>query len=281
MSPRATAPRGKKRLDLLLVERGLVESRQQAQAAILAGEVIVGGRPGSKPGQLVDGDAELSLRRRKAPYVSRGGFKLEHALTVFGLSVAGTVALDVGSSTGGFTDCLLQRGAVRVYAVDVGRGQLHWRLRRDPRVIVHEQTHAARLDERAVPEPVDLATVDVSFISLTRILPAVSARVREGGSIVALVKPQFEVGRGAGKALVGGVVRSPDVHREVLRRLAAAVRQQGLALAGMTHSPLPGPKGNREFFFWMVKGSAPPVDNLSDRITAVVADAHATPEMPD
>jgi 23S rRNA (cytidine1920-2'-O)/16S rRNA (cytidine1409-2'-O)-methyltransferase len=277
VSARTTAPRGKKRLDVLLVERGLVESRQHAQAAILAGEVMIGGRPGSKPGQLVEGDAEVSLRRRKAPYVSRGGYKLEHALAVFGLSVAGKVALDVGSSTGGFTDCLLQRGAARVYAVDVGRGQLHWRLREDKRVIVHEQTHAANLDESVVPEPVDLATVDVSFISLTRVLPAVSARVRQGGSIIALVKPQFEVGRGAGKALAGGVVRSPDVHREVLRRVAAAAGH-GLVLAGLTHSPLAGPKGNREFFFWLVKGDAPPVDDLDARIAAVVADAHAAPE---
>ncbi len=264
--------RGRTRLDLLLVARGLAESRERAQAAVLAGEVLVEGRPAAKPGMRVAADAAVSVVARRPRYVSRGGEKLEHALRAFALPVAGAVAMDVGASTGGFTDCLLQHGAARVYAVDVGRGQLHWRLRRDPRVVVLERTHAARLDARVVPEEVDLATVDVSFISLARVLSAVAGRVRPGGSIVALVKPQFEAGRAQVRK---GVVRDPRVHREVLRRLARWIREQGWGVAGVTPSPLPGPKGNLEFFLWVVKDGGRPAEEVDAGIEQAVRAAHA------
>lgn len=243
----------RERIDVLLVVRGLAASREQAQAAVMAGEVRVDGRPVATPGLLVSGAAVLTLEPRRPRYVSRGGIKLAHALATFAVDTEGIIGLDVGASTGGFTDCLLQHGAARVYAVDVGRGQLHWRLRRDPRVVVRERTHAARLTASEVPEPTDLATVDVSFISLTRVLPAVASRLRPGGSIIALVKPQFE----AVRTLVRrGVVRAPEVHRAVLQRLAGWVREQGWTVAGVTASPLPGPKGNREFFLWIRTGGA-------------------------
>ena len=254
--------------------RGLAESRERAQAAVLAGEVLVEGRPVTKPGMRVALDAAVTLAPRRPRYVSRGGEKLEHALRAFALPVAGAVALDVGASTGGFTDCLLQHGAARVYAVDVGRGQMHWRLRRDPRVVVLERTHAARLDAQVVPELVDLATVDVSFISLTRILPAIAGRVRPGGSIVALVKPQFEAGRAQVRK---GVVRDPQVHREVLRRLARWVQEQGWGVAGVTPSPLAGPKGNLEFFLWVAKNGGRPAEEVDAGIDRAVQVAHAAP----
>ncbi len=276
MAPPTRTRAGRQRLELLLVARGLAESREQAHAVILAGEIQVDGLLVDKPGRLVASDAEVVVSPRRPPYVSRGGLKLEHALRVFALPVAGSVALDVGASTGGFTDCLVQHGAARVYAVDVGTGQLHWRLRRDPRVVIRERTHAAHLDETAVPEIVDLATVDVSFISLTRVLPAVAARVRPGGSIAALVKPQFEADRAQTRK---GVVWSAMVHRQVLRRFAAWVHGQGWGVAGVTPSPLLGPKGNREFFLWIVKGGGKAAEEVEGLVEEAVEMAHArTPE---
>jgi 23S rRNA (cytidine1920-2'-O)/16S rRNA (cytidine1409-2'-O)-methyltransferase len=232
----------KKRLDLLLVERGLAPSREQAQALIMAGSVSVGSSVVDKSGSAVDEDARLSV---EAPpkYVSRGGLKLERALDVFNIDVVGLLTADVGASTGGFTDCLLQRGAARVYAVDVGYGQLDWRIRTDPRVVVLERTNVRYLE--SLPEKVDLATVDVSFISLRLVLPAIARLLRDGGQIVSLVKPQFEAGRG--KVGKGGVVRDPDVHRDVLRGLADWCVAEGLGLVGLTVSPLRGPAGNVEF----------------------------------
>ncbi|MDR7474100.1 MAG: TlyA family RNA methyltransferase [Armatimonadota bacterium] len=274
MAREERSPRAWTRLDLLLVARGLAESRERAQAAVLAGEVLVEGRPAAKPGMRVAPDAAVALVPRRPRYVSRGGDKLAHALRAFALPVTGTVALDVGASTGGFTDCLLQHGAVRVYAVDVGRGQLDWRLRRDPRVVVLERTHAAHLDAQVVPEAVDLATVDVSFISLTRVLPAVARRVRPGGSIIALVKPQFEAGRGQVRK---GVVRDPRIHLEVLRRLVRWIREQGWWVAGVTPSPLAGPKGNLEFFLWVVKDGGRPAEEVDAGIEEAVQAAHAQP----
>ncbi len=268
--PHRTAAPQRERLDVLLVARGLAESRERAQAAIMAGEVRVNGRRAEKPGVRAAADAAITVQSRRPPYVSRGGDKLVHALRTFGIAVKGAVGLDVGASTGGFTDCLLQRGAAKVYAVDVGTGQLHWRLRQDSRVVVLERIHAARLDESTIPELVDLATVDVSFISLARVLLPVAARVRPGGSIIALVKPQFEAGRAQVRK---GVVRSPDVHRAVLRRLAAWVAEQGWGVAGVTPSPLLGPKGNREFFMWVVKDrgrTAEEVDELVQTAGEVV-----------
>jgi len=231
----------------------------------------VDGRRAEKPGTLVNVDADLAAVSRQPRYVSRGGIKLEGALRDFGLSVEGLVALDVGASTGGFTDCLLRHGAARVYAVDVGAGQLDWHLRQDPRVVVREQVHAARLDAAAVPEPVDLATVDVSFISVTRVLPTVAARVKDGGTMLVLVKPQFEAGRAR---VPKGVVRAPAVHREVLGRIARWVlRDRGWSVAGVTPSPLVGPKGNREFFLWVVKAPDRTVEDLDEQVERAAAPA--------
>ena len=235
----------KSRLDLVLVARGLAPTRERAQALILAGRVAVDGRPAVKAGQAVADDAEIAVAEPPHPYVSRGGVKLAAALDAWGIDPAGRTALDVGASTGGFTDCLLQRGAVRVYAVDVGYGQLDAKLRADPRVVVREKVNARSLSERDVPEPVDLAVVDVSFISLRLVLPAVAARVAPGGSIVALVKPQFEAGRK--EVPRGGVVRSEETRRRVVREIEEAGRALGLEVLGVVASPIAGARGNAEF----------------------------------
>lgn len=232
----------KVRLDVLLVDRGLVESRERARALILAGDVTVNGQTVSRPGLSVPADVELAIVQ-PPPYVSRGGYKLAHALDAFGLQVAGLTVVDVGASTGGFTDVLLKRGAAKVYAVDVGYAQLDWRLRQDPRVVVMERTNIRHLT--GLPEPVDAAVVDVSFISLTLVLPSVLPLLEPAGWIVALVKPQFEAGRSqVGK---GGVVRDPEVHRLVLERVLNWATQHGLVIGGCTPSPILGPAGNREF----------------------------------
>ena len=260
---------GKKRLDLLLVEKDLAATREQARLLIIAGSVIVDGEIIDKPGTKVREDAAVAVT--SAPkYVSRGGLKLERALDVFQIDVSGRVVVDVGASTGGFTDCLLQRGAARVYAVDVGYGQLDWRLRSDPRVVVMERTNARYLTE--LPEPADLATVDVSFISLRQILPSVSRLLRKGGRIVALVKPQFEAGRRqVGK---GGVVRDPEVHRLVLRGLAEWGTSERLGIQRLTVSPIRGPAGNVEFVALVAPGQVSSPD-LDAQIEAALEDAKA------
>lgn len=233
----------KGRIDLLLVERGLAESQQQAQALLMAGQVTVDGRLVDKAGALVSPGAKVEVEK-PPPYVGRGGIKLAHALQTFALKVEGATALDVGASTGGFTDCLLQHGAARVYAVDVGYGQLHLRLRHDPRVVVMERVNAHYSFQ--LPEMVDMATVDVSFISLVKVLPSMAEHVKSGGHIIALAKPQFEAQRRqVGK---GGVVRDPTVHAEVLARLIVWTTQNGFRLRGLTPSPILGDAGNREFF---------------------------------
>ena len=234
------------RVDRLLVERGLVASRERAQRLIMAGAVLVDDRPVTKPGAVVPDDAPVRLREADSPYVSRGGEKLAGALEAFALEVGGRVALDVGASTGGFTDCLLQRGAERVYAVDVGYGQLAWRLRQDRRVVLRERTNARTLGAGVLPEVVDLAVVDVSFISLALVLPAVAACVRPEGTIVALVKPQFEVGRG--RVEKGGVVRDPAARAAAVAAVRCAAEAIPLEVRGESESVLPGPKGNREVF---------------------------------
>jgi len=239
------------RLDRLLVERGLAASRQRAAALILAGRVTVEGRRAEKVAQQVAPDARVEVLEEDEGYVSRGGIKLAGALDGFSLSVAGLVAMDVGASTGGFTDCLLRRGARRVYAVDVGYGQLAWRLRQDPRVVVLERTNVRYLEREQIPEPVDLATVDTSFISLTKVIPRVLGFLSKNSRLLALIKPQFEVGRGlVGK---GGVVRQPELHQRVVSELERFCRDQGLAVEGVVESSLLGPKGNREFFILAVK----------------------------
>jgi len=245
-SPRHTGKgRNRIRLDQLLVERSLAPSRQQARALILAGRVLVEGVRQDKPGTRVAPGAEVRLQGEAMPYVSRGGLKLEAAIAAFRLDLRDKVALDVGASTGGFTHCLLSHGARRVYALDVGYGQLHWRLRKDPRVVVMERTHIGRLPPESFPEPVDVVTVDVSFISLEKVLPAVARLLKRGGTGVFLIKPQFEVGkREVGK---GGVVRDPEKHRRVVARLQSVAVSLGFHVRGVIPSPLLGPKGNQEF----------------------------------
>src|SRR5215470_12828317 len=254
------------RIDRLLVERGLVESREKALRLILAGEVLVDSERVDKAGALVSTSAEIELRGR-SPYVSRGGEKLVHALDHFDVKVSGRVCLDVGASTGGFTDCLLQRGASRVYAVDVGTGQLDPRLAKDPRVIIMERTNARSLDPRVFGDQPSLAVIDVSFISLEKILPAVFGVLASRGELVTLVKPQFEVGRQfVGK---GGVVRDPALHRSAVQRLARYSVIRGWHVLGVTASPLRGPKGNREFFLHLSLQGRTPAD-LEMKITRTV-----------
>jgi 23S rRNA (cytidine1920-2'-O)/16S rRNA (cytidine1409-2'-O)-methyltransferase len=248
---------GKSRLDLLLVERGLAESREKARALILAGAVLVEGRPVAKAGTLVSGDAAVEVVAG-AQYVSRGGEKLAGALAAFQLDVAGLVAIDVGASTGGFTDCLLRNGAARVYAIDVGYGLIDYRLRQDPRVSVLERVNIRYLE--SLPEKGDVATIDVSFISLEKVIPAVTRLLKTGGRIVALVKPQFQAKRQeVGKR---GVVRDPQVHAAVLGRHVAWGAGRGLRLLGLTTSALLGPAGNKEFFvLWSVPEATPQGDS--------------------
>jgi 23S rRNA (cytidine1920-2'-O)/16S rRNA (cytidine1409-2'-O)-methyltransferase len=239
------------RADQLLVSRGLAESRTRAQALIMAGAVFSGEKKLAKAGDMLAEDAPLEVRGKDHPWVSRGGVKLDHGLTHFGFVVAGAVALDVGSSTGGFTDVLLSRGAAKVYAVDVGTNQLAWKLRQDPRVIVHEQTNARNLDDRIIPEPVDVIVCDASFIGLAKVLQAPLKLGKVGAKLVALIKPQFEAGREeVGK---GGVVRDPAVHERVCAEAATWVESQGWAVVGVTPSPITGPEGNVEFLLGAVK----------------------------
>lgn len=256
----------KKRLDVLLVEKGLARSRARAQRLIMAGEVLVNGQVVDKPGTRVPTDAAIELLAH-LPYVSRGGLKLEAALDAFHVTVEGLIAADVGASTGGFTDCLLQRGAARVYAIDVGYGQLAWKLRRDPRVVVMERTNARYLER--LPEPVDLVVIDVSFISLELILPRAIDWLREEGRIIALVKPQFEAGREqVGR---GGVVKDPQVHAAVLRKIAHWAIARGLTVLGLMTSPLLGPAGNVEFLIYLGKRAGEPGLDLENAVAKVLA----------
>lgn len=236
----------KQRLDWLLVDRGLAESREKAQALIMSGDVVVDGQRAVKPGRGIDSSADIRIAARP-PYVSRGGLKLAAAISHFQIPVSGRVCLDIGASTGGFTDCLLRHGASRVHAVDVGAGQLDWKLRNDPRVVVHEGLNARHLAPGDIGEPVDLAVCDVSFISVTLILPAVAPVLRPDGEMVILVKPQFEAGRGrVGK---GGIVRDPEVHRETCEKVDTAVRRMGFETSIM-ESPISGAEGNKEFLLY-------------------------------
>ena len=262
----------KTRLDLLLVERGLAESRALAQRLVMAGQVRVNGQVALKPATPVAAEAEISVDHGP-PFVSRGGEKLAGALATFAVGVQGKVCADVGASTGGFTDCLLQNGAQRVYAIDVGKGILHWKLRQDPRVVVMEETNA-RYVER-LPEPVELVTIDASFISLKTLLPVIVAWYGPpGGEMLALVKPQFEAGR-AVVARGDGVIRDPEIHRQVLREVLVFAAAQGFTLRGLRRSPLLGPKGNIEFLAWLgydPAGSRPPDE---DTLTAWIEAAQS------
>lgn len=241
------------RIDQLLVERGLAESRTRAQALVMAGHVMLGDKKADKPGLQVAEDAEVSVKGQDHPWVSRGGVKLAHALDQFGIDATGMVAIDVGSSTGGFTDVLLSKGAVKIYAVDSGTNQLAWKLRQDPRVIVHEQTSARILTAEHIPELVDIIVCDASFISLSKVLERPMSFARPGAQMIALIKPQFEAGRGeVGK---GGVVRDASVHSRVCDEISAWLEASGWAVKGLTESPITGPKGNVEFLIWALKSA--------------------------
>ncbi len=239
------------RLDDLLVERGLAESQKEAQALILSGKVLVDNRPEDKAGTPIHTAAEVRIRGESNPYVSRGGLKLRGALDSFGISVAGLIALDIGASTGGFTDCLLQAGAAKVYAVDVGYGLLAWKLREDPRVVAIERTNIRHYSGAGITDGIDLVVFDASFISLRLIIPPVLRLIKEGALLIALIKPQFEVEKGE----VGnhGVIREPALHQRVLAEIEAFCRSLGLSVLGSCESPLTGPAGNREFFICLKK----------------------------
>jgi 23S rRNA (cytidine1920-2'-O)/16S rRNA (cytidine1409-2'-O)-methyltransferase len=259
------------RLDQWLVLHGLAATRKEAQTVIMAGLVLVDGKVADKPGRRITPQMNVEVQRREEPYASRGGVKLAHALRTFGIDVRGKVAVDLGASTGGFTDCLLRAGAARVYAVDVGRGQLSWRLRTDPRVVCLEGTNARHLTPDQVGTTCDLVTADLAFISLRLIWRPVAALLAPGGCAVALVKPQFEAGRE--KVRRGGVVRDPAVHREVLRTVLEAARTAGLGPLGVTPSPIQGPAGNVEFLAHLLRGADA---DLPDAVLdAAVAEAHA------
>jgi 23S rRNA (cytidine1920-2'-O)/16S rRNA (cytidine1409-2'-O)-methyltransferase len=244
------------RLDKLLVARGITGSRERAQALVMAAKVLVDGRRVTKAGQRVASDARLELLGDDLPFVSRGGLKLRHALEAFSVDVRDLRAADVGASTGGFTDCLLQNGASRVYAIDVGYGQLAWKLRQDPRVITIERQNIRSIPPERIPEPLDLAVIDASFISLRLVIPAILPFLKQEGRLIALIKPQFEAGRErVGK---GGVVRDPRVHEEVCATVADFCRTLGLHVGGITPSPILGPKGNREFLILLHRQNPEP-----------------------
>lgn len=237
------------RLDMLMLEKGLVKSREEAQGLILAGRVMVNEETVNRPGQGLSHESAIKILGDHCPYVSRGGLKLQEALVAFQIVVENKIALDVGASTGGFTDCLLQRGARKVYAVDVGYGQLAWKLRNDPRVILLEKTNIRYLRPEDLPGKVDLATIDVSFISLVLVLPAIKNLLHSPGQILALIKPQFEVGKGeVGK---GGVVKDQNKHQEVIQKITAYAEGLALVPQGVIQSPLKGPKGNLEYFIYL------------------------------
>jgi 23S rRNA (cytidine1920-2'-O)/16S rRNA (cytidine1409-2'-O)-methyltransferase len=238
-------PTNKKRLDILLVESGLVKSRERGKSLIMAGRVLVNNKPMNKPGMLVSSDSELRLKGEDIPYVSRGGVKLEKALTAFEIDVKGLNCLDIGSSTGGFTDCLLQRGASCVFAVDVGYGQLAWKLRQDKRVVVYERTNIRNMSAEVLPYPVDLVTIDVSFISLKIVVPSILKFIKKNAIILALIKPQFEIGKG--KVGKGGIVKDATAQDEVISNLKLFFTQIGLICIDTIESPILGAKGNREF----------------------------------
>ncbi len=262
----------KERLDVLLVERGFFESRAKAQAVIMSGDVYVDGQKADKAGASYDVEAPIEVRGSVCPYVSRGGLKLEKALRDFGVDPTGFVCSDSGASTGGFTDCLLQQGAKKVFAIDVGYGQLAWKIRSDPRVVVMERTNIRHVTPEQLGEPLDLSVVDVSFISLKLVLPVIKTLLREGkGQVLCLIKPQFE----AGKEKVGkkGVVRDPAVHLEVLQDFVALARSLAFTICDLTYSPVKGPEGNIEFLGHLTLAGG---EDCATDLEALVQEAHAS-----
>ena len=261
----------KERVDVLLVKRNLAESREKAKAVIMAGSVYVDGEREDKAGTTFAPDVSIEVRGHALPYVSRGGLKLEKALKVFDIDVTDSVCTDVGSSTGGFTDCMLQNGAKKVYAIDVGRGQLDWKLRQDPRVVCMEKTNIRYVTPGDIGEPVDFSSIDVSFISLTKVLEPIRNYLREDGQIVALIKPQFEAGRE--KVGKKGVVRDPAVHREVIVKVADYARQIGFGVMELDFSPIRGPEGNIEYLIRLKKGAESALTDLEKAAAAVTGKA--------
>ena len=262
----------KKRLDILVTERGLVESREKAKTLIMAGQVYVDGQKADKPGDTFSEDAAVEVRGKGLPYVSRGGLKLEKAMREFGLQLQGRTCMDIGASTGGFTDCMLQNGAQRVYSVDVGYGQLAWSLRTDPRVVNLERTNARYLTREQVPEEIDFFSVDVSFISLTLILPAVRPLLAEHGQAVCLIKPQFEAGREkVGKKCV---VRDKAVYEEVIEKIRSFALENGFSVLGLTFSPVKGPEGNIEYLIYLERSEAPSQGEQVPSAQQVVEESH-------
>ncbi len=265
----------KERLDVLLVKKGFCDSREKAKRLVMAGLVYVDGQRGEKPGAMVEEEGAIFVKGQDCPYVSRGGLKLEKALDWFEIDLKGLVCADMGASTGGFTDCCLQRGAEKVYAMDVGYGQLDWRLRKDPRVVNMEKVNIRYLDTERFDKPVDFVSIDVSFISLTLILPVAWRLLKEGGRLVCLVKPQFEAGREqVGKK---GIVKDPAVHRQVMEKVACFARQLGFTLGGATYSPMTGAKGNIEYLLYFEKN--PQKENISkidfeQTASRVIMEAH-------
>ena len=263
----------KERLDTLLVERGLAGSRERAKRMIMAGEVLVDEQKIDKAGTMVKPEAKIRLLGHDIPYVSRGGLKLEKAMKEFGVTLAGKAAADIGASTGGFTDCMLQNGAVKVFAIDVGYGQLAWKLRTDERVVNMERTNIRNVTPEMIGQLLDYASIDVAFISLTKVLPVSWTLLQPEGEIVALIKPQFEAGREhVGKK---GVVRDPKIHEEVIRTVLAFARSLGFHVEALTYSPVKGPEGNIEYLVRLGKAENAPDDVSEDDIVTVVRDAHA------
>ena len=263
----------KERLDVLLVQQGLANSRELAKAYIMAGNVYVDGQKEDKAGTKVAVTAKLEVKGNQMKYVSRGGYKLEKAMDVFGIRLDGKICLDIGASTGGFTDCMLQNGASKVYAIDVGYGQFAWKLRNDERVVCLEKTNVRYVTHEQVPDEGDFASIEVSFISLTKVLPAVLGVLGEKGRLVCLIKPQFEAGRE--KVGKKGVVRDSSVHREVIEMIVEYVRTQGLGILGLDFSPIKGPEGNIEYLIYLDKSrSGMHEDEVQARVDTVVAQSH-------
>lgn len=270
----AKPPKPKKvRLDALLVQKNIFESRERAKTTIMAGLVLVNGQKIDKAGTAVKEDADIRILGNAIPYVSRGGLKLEKAIKEFGVSLAGKVSADIGASTGGFTDCMLQNGAVKVFAIDVGYGQLAWSLRQDERVVNMERTNVRNVTPVDIGELLDLASIDVAFISLEKVLPAVIGILKAQGEIVALIKPQFE----AGKEKVGkkGVVRDPAVHQEVIFKVLSEAKELGLTPTALTYSPVKGPEGNIEYLVWLLKGAENAEEVPDELVLETVKAAHA------
>lgn len=268
----------KKRIDTLVFEKGLAESREKAKLLIMAGEVYVDNQKCDKPGDTVAEDASVEVRGKGLKYVSRGGLKLEKAMKTFPITLENAICMDVGASTGGFTDCMLQNGATKVYAVDVGYGQLAWKLRTDERVINLERTNARYLSTEQIPDSIDFTSVDVSFISLTMILPSIYALLKEGGHTVCLIKPQFEAGRE--KVGKKGVVREHSIHQEVIEKILNFALTNGFSVCGLTYSPVKGPEGNIEYLAYLEKSSAPQCAPGLPSPKEIVAQSHEELDRP-